>query len=50
MPPRRYLSLFLSGIILLTLTSSRRSLLADFTEVTRPDPALMQTAFPEKKR
>jgi hypothetical protein len=49
MPPRKYLSLFLSGIILLALTFNQ-SLLADLTEVTRPDPALTQTAFPRNEK
>jgi len=49
MAGRRDLSLFLFGIVLLTLTSSHR-LWADFTEVTRPDPALIQTAFPRNEK
>jgi Protein of unknown function (DUF3108) len=49
MSTRKYLSLFLFGIVFLTLTSSPR-LLADFTEVTRPDPALIQTAFPRNEK
>ena len=49
MSTRKFSSLFLFGIILLALTPSH-SLLADFTEVTRPDPALIQTAFPRNEK
>ena len=49
MSTRKFSSLFFFGIILLALTPSH-SLLADFTEVTRPDPALIQTAFPRNEK
>lgn len=49
MPRRNYLSLFLLGMILSVSTSSK-SLSADFPEATRPDPALIQTAFPRNEK
>ena len=49
MSTRKYLSLFLFGMILWALPSSQ-SLAADFSEVTRPDPALIQTAFPRNEK
>ena len=45
----KHLSLSLIGVILLAFISSQ-GFSADFTEVTRPDSALIQTAFPRNEK
>ena len=45
----KYLSFLLIGMILLAFTSSQ-GFSDDLTEITRPDPALIQTAFPRNEK
>jgi hypothetical protein len=49
MSRHEYLSFPLIGMILLAFTSGQ-GFSADFAEVTRPDPALVQTAFPKNEK